>query len=269
MRLSQWLKYTLLNSALVLSGCETAITDSGRCQLSDTLPTVPSIIPRVVKQYPHDKNAFTQGLAFANGKLYEGTGRKTRSGVRIVNLETGRVEKVARLSNNDMFGEGITIYGKQLIQLTWLHQTGYVYDADSLALLKQFSFSTEQGWGLTHNGEYLIMSDGSSRLYFLDPSSFQIINTLVVREHETNVERLNELEYINGELYANVWKTSCIARISLDTGQVVGWLDLHDVVEQTPVTDPEGLLNGIAHDVESGRIWITGKLWPYLFEIEF
>jgi len=210
--------------------------------------------------YPHDRNAFTQGLVFEEGVLYEGTGIKGRSSLRKVELKTGNILKIHRLPDY-YFGEGVTVYGDTIIQLTWKSQTGFVYDKDTFELLRKFTYPTE-GWGMTHDGNCLIMSDGTSTLHFLNPKTFKEIYQLEVYDKKGPVYRLNELEYIQGEIYSNVWQTNRIARIAPQSGQVIGWIDLKGLNVQGSV------LNGIAYDSHSDRLFVTGKLWPKLFEID-
>ena len=223
---------------------------------------------KVVRAFPHDRTAFTQGLVFADGFLYEGTGRHGHSSLRKVDLETGAVLQATPLDSR-YFGEGVTLFGGRLIQLTYRSQVGFVYERESFALRDQFTYPTE-GWGLTHDGERLIMSDGTSVLYFLDPRTFAEIGQLQVRNSKDRpVERLNELEYINGEIYANIWQTDLIARISPCSGRVVGWVYLEGLLspeDRSP--DPDAVLNGIAYDTARKRLFVTGKLWPKLFQIE-
>ena len=221
---------------------------------------------RIKNVYPHDRNAFTQGLVFDNGYLFEGTGLNGRSSLRKVALETGTVLRWRRLPQW-FFGEGVTLFGNKIIQLTWRSGTGFVYDKESLELLREFHYSTE-GWGLTHDGRRLILSDGSATLYFLDPETFQEIGRLEVFDDRGPVVRLNELEYIQGEIYANVWQTDRIARISPQTGQVKGWIELRGLLGAKAQAMAVDVLNGIAYDQENDRLFVTGKLWPELFEIE-
>jgi len=221
---------------------------------------------RVVETFPHDSQAFTQGLVFVNGILYEGTGLRGRSTLRRVELETGHILQVRDLQAQ-YFGEGVTIYDNNIIQLTWQSNIGFVYDKESFELLREFSYSTE-GWGITYDGEHLIMSDGTSTLRFLDPNTFSEISRIEVYEGDNPVTRLNELEYIKGEIYANVWMTDNIARISPETGQVTGWIDLKGLLTPEDYKQPVDVLNGIAFDKKNERLFVTGKLWPKLFEIE-
>ena len=218
----------------------------------------------VVNEYPHDQNAFTQGLVMEEGVLYESTGLYGGSTLRRVDLETGNVLQSYALSN-EFFGEGITVFGDRIIQLTWQNQKGFVYDKNSFDLLQEFSYNTE-GWGITTDGNQLIMSDGTANLYFLDPVTFEKTGQVEVHDNGT-VTNLNELEYINGEVYANVWQTDKIAIIDPHTGQVTGWIDLIGIYTQEN-NDPNSVLNGIAYDAEGDRLFVTGKLWSQFFEIK-
>ena len=218
----------------------------------------------VVNVYPHDEAAFTQGLVFEDGVLYEGTGLYGQSTLRRVELETGDVTQLYSLSDG-FFGEGITVFGDRIIQLTWRNNSGFVYDRSSFELLQEFEYPTE-GWGITHNGSALIMSDGTATLYFLDPETFQKIGQVEVHDEEP-VTLLNELEYIQGRVYANIWTEEKIAIINPQTGQVTGWIDLtglQDLVNQVT----SDVLNGIAYDQNGDRFFVTGKRWSKLFEIE-
>ena len=233
-------------------------------------PTISSAVPiytyKVVNAYPHDRNAFTQGLVFENGVLYEGTGLRGRSTLRRVKLETGDILQIRELPAQ-LFGEGVTIYGDKIIQLTWQSNIGFVYDKNSFELLQEFHYPTE-GWGITHDGKRLIMSDGTSTLHFLDPATLEEIGRIEVYGNDDPVTRLNELEYVRGEIYANVWQTDRIARILPQTGQVIGWIELEGLLNAKDRSEPVDVLNGIAYDAENDRLFVTGKLWPRLFEIE-
>jgi glutamine cyclotransferase len=220
----------------------------------------------IANTYPHDRDAFTQGLVFKDGVLYEGTGRLGHSTLRRVELETGDILQIRELSDQ-FFGEGITIYGDEIIQLTWQSNVGFVYDKNSFELLEQFNYSTE-GWGITHDGTRLIMSDGTSTLHFLDPQTLEEIGQLDVFDNDSPITRLNELEYIQGEIYANVWQTDWVVRIAAETGQVIGWIDLRGLLTAEDRSEPVDVLNGIAYDAEADRLFVTGKWWPKLFEIE-
>ena len=226
---------------------------------------------RVVKSYPHDPSAFTQGLVYVDGSLYESTGIAGRSTLRKVELETGRtIQKYAVLP--EYFAEGLASWGPDLIQLTYTTQTGFVYERATLKLKKAFPYAGE-GWGLTQDGKRLIMSDGTSTLRFWDPVTFKEIGKLSVRDRGQLVKDLNELEFVRGEIYANVWHTDRIARISPATGAVIGWIDLKGLLKPgeiaaAPPMAGEAVLNGIAYDAARDRLFVTGKLWPRLFEIQ-
>jgi glutamine cyclotransferase len=228
--------------------------------------TPPVYTYRVLNTYPHDPNAFTQGLVFEDGQLYEGTGRWGESSLRRVDLETGRVLQVHKLSE-EYFGEGIEVYADRIVQLTWKSGTGFVYDRDSLNVLSQFSYETE-GWGITYDGERLIVTDGTARLYFWDPDTYEQLGQVPVRDRGQPIDRLNELEFVAGNVYANVWQTERIAVISPDTGNVVAWVDLEGLLPAEQRTPDVNVLNGIAYDEQEGRLFVTGKLWPALFHIE-
>ena len=221
---------------------------------------------KVVKSYPHDRDAFTQGLVYDDGVLYEGTGLNGRSDLRRVDLETGKVLQERDL-DAQYFGEGITTLGNKAYQITWQSNVGFVYDKTSFELLEQFDYPTE-GWGLTDDGTRLIMSDGTARIYFLDPETLDQIGFIDVRDGTTPVTSLNELEYIQGSIYANVWQTDRIAEISPETGLVTAWIDLKDLLPAADRTPPVDVLNGIAYDAQADRLFVTGKLWPRLFEID-
>jgi glutaminyl-peptide cyclotransferase len=227
-------------------------------------PTPASYTYEIINVYPHDPNAFTQGLVIDEGVMYEGTGLYGESSLRHVDLETGDVLQMHELPG-EFFGEGITIFSDKIIQLTWQSQTGFIYDKNSFDVIQNFSYSTE-GWGITTDGTQLIMSDGTANLYFLDPETLQTTGQVEVLDGTHPVTRLNELEYINGEVYANVWLTNKIAIINPNTGQVTGWIDLTGIY--TPETsDSNNVLNGIAYDQEGDKLFVTGKRWSQLFQI--
>ena len=222
---------------------------------------------RIVNTYPHDPNAFTQGLFYHNGFFYESTGLRGHSSLRKVALETGHILQIEHLPKR-FFAEGITLWQNKIFQLTWKSQQGFVYQRESFKKLREFRYST-QGWGITHDGQQLIMSDGSNTLYFLDANTFKETARLKVYDNNIPINRLNELEYINGEIWANVWQTNLIARISPKTGLVSSWIDLTGIIDITLLKNrSEAVLNGIAYDSRGKRLFVTGKLWPYLFEIE-
>jgi glutamine cyclotransferase len=227
--------------------------------------SIPVYSYQVVNAYPHDPAAFTQGLVWDQDVLYEGTGLNGRSSLRRVDLASGEVLHSQALSA-DYFGEGITVWEDRIIQLTWTTHVGFVYDKATFQQIGQFEYPTE-GWGLTHDGEYLIMSDGTAIVHFLDPDTFEEVRQVEVRDENGPVFRLNELEYVCGEIWANIWQTDRIARIDPDTGQVVGWIDLTWLLNADDRSQPVDVLNGIAYDAEHDRLFVTGKLWPRLFEI--
>ena len=221
---------------------------------------------KVVKSFPHDPKAFTQGLVFEDGFLYEGTGLNGQSELRKVELETGKVLQCYELPH-EYFGEGITISGDRIIQLTYLSRVGFVYDKKTFELLQEFSYQTE-GWGLTHDSRYLIMSDGTPMLYFLDPETLVQDHKIMVLDQDSPVWGLNELEYVDGQIFANVWPTERIVRIEPDTGRVIGWIDMEGILKPQDQTGPVDVLNGIAYDQVDRRLFVTGKFYPKLYEIK-
>ena len=221
---------------------------------------------QIVKAYPHDTGAFTQGLIFVEGKLYEGTGQEGRSSVREVDLETGRILKKVDIPEQ-FFGEGITLLNGKIYQLTWQHQVGFIYNSQTLEKIGEFNYNG-QGWGITNDGRSLIISDGSNRLKFLDPDSFRVTKTIAVTDGRTPIQQLNELEYVNGEIYANIWHDQRIVTIDPQNGRVTGWIDLTGLLQPGAVQNEEAVLNGIAYDQAGNRLFVTGKLWPQLFEIK-
>jgi glutamine cyclotransferase len=222
---------------------------------------------RVVKVYPHDAAAFTQGLIYRDGFLYESTGIRGQSSLRKVTLETGEVVLQRRAGLESHFAEGLAEWKGQLFQLTWQSKVAFVYDLASFAPRGTFTYSGE-GWGLTHDGRRFILSDGSNRLRFFDSITFRDVGHVEVTDRGTPVTDLNELEYVNGQVWANVWHTDRIAKIAPDTGRVTGWIDLRGLMSGGFKLDPEAVLNGIAYDAPNKRLFVTGKLWPRLFEIE-
>lgn len=220
---------------------------------------------RVVHAFPHDKNAFTQGLEYRGGFLYEGTGLVGRSSLRKVKLETGEVLQKIDLAP-PLFGEGITVIHRQIIELTWQSQLGLVYEQSSFRRLRTFRYPGE-GWGLANDGSQIYMSDGSSEIRVWDPATFEEKRRITVRDGARPVVNLNELEWVNGEIYANVWQTDRIARISPQDGKVIAWIDCSGLLNRAELADAD-VLNGIAYDAPGDRLFVTGKLWPKLFEIK-
>lgn len=235
------------------------------CPWLDMPGSVPHYSYKVVNSFLHDPGAYTEGLVYQDGDLYESTGLYGRSSLRKVELETGKPVQVYNLPAN-YFGEGIAINEEQIYMLTWKEQTGFVFDRRTFQLLDHFSYLNE-GWGLTIDKTGFIMSNGSDRLIWLDPSEFKPFREIRVRSNGAPVENLNELEYIDGEIWANIYLTSCIARIDPKDGRVLGWLDTYDMLSDEEMTFAE-VPNGIAYDILNGRIFVTGKFWPRLFEIE-
>lgn len=234
-------------------------------------PPPPAAIPthsyRVVRTFPHDPAAFTQGLLYDDGFLYESTGQYGQSSLRKVELETGAVVQAHQLDDR-FFGEGLALFGNRLLQLTWRANKGFAYRLDSFAPLAEFAYPTE-GWGLTYDGELLIMSDGSATLYFRDPFTFAEVRRVAVVAQGRPVARLNELEWVAGEVFANIWQTDTIARIDPATGHVAGWIDLTGLLSDADRRGSNAeVLNGIAYDREGERLFVTGKWWPKLYQIE-
>ncbi len=241
---------------------------------SDAPQGIPRYNYRIVNVFTHDPGAWTQGLVFDEGVLLEGTGGGVRlssypnlppSSLREVELETGRVLRQVVL-DEQLFGEGITLWGDRILQLTWKSQVGLTYDRASLAAGAGFSYASE-GWGLTHDGRQLIMSDGSASITFRDPDSFAETGRIDVMAQGQAIRNLNELEFVEGEIWANIWGTNLIARIEPATGAVVGWIDVAGLLTSRERATAD-VLNGIAYDPATGRIFVTGKLWPWLFQIE-
>jgi glutamine cyclotransferase len=221
---------------------------------------------RVVKTYPHDPSAYTQGLIYRDGFLFESTGLKGQSTLRKVKLETGEIVQQHRVASA-YFAEGLAEWGGQLVQLTWQSNVAFVYDLVSFAPRRTFTYAGE-GWGLTRDREGFILSDGTDQLRFLHPDTFREVRRVKVTDGGVAVRDVNELEYVRGEVFANVWHTDRIARVSPESGRVVGWIDLRGLMSTAYRLDPEAVLNGIAHDAANNRLFVTGKLWPRLFEIE-
>ena len=220
----------------------------------------------VVHTFPHDAQAFTQGLVYVDGHLFESTGLKGQSSLRMEDLETGRILEFHDVPSQ-YFAEGLTNWAGNLIQLTWQNHVALVYDRSTFRLLQTLPCSGE-GWGLTQDGKNVILSDGTAALYFLDPETFRELRRITVRDRGVPVTQLNELEFIHGEIYANIWHSDRIARISPATGNVLGWIDLSGLLPKEERSGPEAVLNGIAYDAVRDRLFVTGKLWPKLFEIK-
>lgn len=220
----------------------------------------------VIDQYPHDEKAYTQGLLWHDGKLFESTGQYNESSLRRVDLLSGKVEKQVDLAGT-FFGEGLTLFGNDLIQLTWTSRQGFVYDVNSFEKKRVFDYPTE-GWGITHNGKHLIMSDGSEKLYFINPATFTIEHEISACNHLGPIKNLNELEFINGEIWANIYTTTTIARINPSNGVVNAIIDLRGIVESKDAHAGMDHLNGIAYNEKDDRLFVTGKNWRRVYEIE-
>lgn len=232
--------------------------------LSDRIPV--EYTYQVVREYPHDVLAYTQGLEYVDGVLYEGTGNYGTSSLRRVTLETGEVTKIRNLDNS-LFGEGITVLGERIYQLTYKSQVGFIYDKSTFEEIQKVYYQNKEGWGLTHKGNELIMSDGTNVLYFLDPEMFTINREIEVYDHTGPVSSLNELEYIQGKIWANRYMTDEIVIIDPQSGKVEGRINLKGILKATDRKPSTDVLNGIAWDQEGNRIFVTGKFWPKLFQI--
>ncbi len=230
----------------------------------------PEIIPtwsyKIKNSWPHDRRAYTQGLIFRDGILWESAGQYGSSSLRKVELKTGKVLKQISVPPK-YFAEGMTVFNDKVFQLTWQEHKGFIYDPITFQKQGEFTY-TGEGWGLTHDGESLIMSDGTNVIRFLDPATLQMKRTISVSDAGEPIEQLNELEYINDEIYANIYQTDRIVRIDPKTGKILGWIDLTGILKTKDRTGEEDVLNGIAYDEAGKRLFVTGKLWPKLFEIE-
>ena len=220
---------------------------------------------RVVHVYPHDPQAFTQGLVYRDGVLYEGTGLNGRSSIRKVKLENGEVLQIQKV-DQQYFGEGIAVVNDTIYELTWQSGLGFLYDRETFRRKGTFTYRGE-GWGLTYDGQRLIMSDGSAFLRFLDPATQKEVSRIEVKDGTVPVANLNELEFVKGEVLANIWQTERIARISPKTGRVIGWIEMTGLLTPREAQEAD-VLNGIAYDAAGDRLFVTGKLWPKLFEVQ-
>jgi glutaminyl-peptide cyclotransferase len=259
--------FTLL-VIIVLMGCNNPDTSAGIDPELISKPT-PAIAYKIVNVYPHDTSAYTQGLQLYNGKLYEGTGDYEFSSIRITDLKTGKVEKKHMMGSNKIFGEGINIFKGKIYQLTWQSNLVYVYDLGNIDKpLKTFTWPYE-GWGITNNGTELIISDGSANIYFVNADSFTVKRRITVATDGGPIDNINELEYIEGYIYANVYQTDFIVKIDPANGNVVGKMDFPDLRKNfaKEITDRTDYFNGIAYDSASKKIYVTGKRWPRMFEI--
>jgi glutamine cyclotransferase len=254
----------------IAAACSFSSSPSSSPEVTPSQGSLPPVVLYhigIKRTFPHDRTAFTQGLVYEDGIFYEGLGLNGRSAIRKVRLEDGKVLQEKKLSS-ELFGEGIAVWKDKLFELTWQNQTGFVYEKKSFQLLRQFQYSWE-GWGLTTDGDRLIMSDGTERLRFLDPATLKETGAISVSDRGRAVPQLNELEMVDGKIYANVWKTNNIVAIDPKTGAVTAWIDLEPAA-RAAAQEFSGVdvLNGIAYDPEGKRLFVTGKLWPRVFEIE-
>ena len=222
---------------------------------------------QIVGKYSHNTEAYTQGLVWYNGKLYEGTGQYGESYLAKVNHRNGTYDKKLDLSE-DYFGEGVTILDGKLYQLTYISQKCFVYDLETFEKIDEFEYDSQEGWGLTSDGEYLIMSDGSHRLTYINPQTHESIKMVEVYDQKSKLDRLNELEYVNGQVYANIYQSDKIAQIEMPSGRVLGYINLKDILKNEQITKRIDVLNGIAYNPASDHYFVTGKWWPSLFELD-
>lgn len=263
--------------SFMLVSCNTEKVEENKTEQVDVAeaPKVPQLNYSIENQYPHDITSFTEGLLFQDHKLYESTGGadnlpQTKSLFGEVDLKTGKILVKAELDKTVYFGEGIVFLNGKIYQLTYKNQIAFIYDSKSFKQIGTFNYANREGWGMTTDGKYLIMSDGTSYLTYLDPTNYSVVKTLDVAENGYVVEKLNELEYIKGFIYANIWTTNTIVKIDPKTGDVVGKLDLTALAQDSKSKNPDALeMNGIAYDSLTNKILVTGKLWPNMYEIKF
>ena len=263
--------------SFMLVSCNTEKVEENKTEQVDIAeaPKVPQLNYSIENQYPHDITSFTEGLLFQDHKLYESTGGadnlpQTKSLFGEVDLKTGKILVKAELDKTVYFGEGIVFLNGKIYQLTYKNQIAFIYDSKSFKQIGTFNYANREGWGMTTDGKYLIMSDGTSYLTYLDPTNYSVVKTLDVAENGYVVEKLNELEYIKGFIYANIWTTNTIVKIDPKTGDVVGKLDLTALAQDSKSKNPDALeMNGIAYDSLTNKILVTGKLWPNMYEIKF
>lgn len=263
--------------SFILVSCNTEKVEENKTEQVNVAeaPKVPQLNYSIENQYPHDITSFTEGLLFHDHKLYESTGGadnlpQTKSLFGEVDLKTGKILVKAELDKTVYFGEGIVFLNGKIYQLTYKNQIAFIYDSKSFKQIGTFNYANREGWGMTTDGKYLIMSDGTSYLTYLDPTNYSVVKTLDVAENGYVVEKLNELEYIKGFIYANIWTTNTIVKIDPKTGDVVGKLDLTALAQDSKSKNPDALeMNGIAYDSLTNKILVTGKLWPNMYEIKF
>lgn len=242
-----------------------ATSKQANAQAQPSPEAIPVYAYEIVESYPHDTKAYTQGLVYYDGALYESTGQYGASSLRRVELKKGKVKKKIDVPGQ-YFAEGMTILHGKIYQLTWQQNKCFVYDLKEFKLEREFSYDGE-GWGLTNDGQFLILSDGTNQLRFIDPATFRVVKTISVLDNGQPLTELNELEYIRGEIYANIWKSDKIVRIDPQTGRILAWIDLSGLRPLDTLTNSENVLNGIAYDEEHDRLYVTGKRWPTLYEI--
>jgi glutaminyl-peptide cyclotransferase len=268
--------YLIISLGFLLFACRNSSSPPDTPAAADTPATSnepPSIAYTILNARPHDKNSYTEGLLMHDGKLFESSGApqendKTRSIVGVVDPSTGNIAVKAELDKKTYFGEGIAILHDKLYQLTWTNKKGFIYDLKTFKKTGEFSFPSKEGWGMTTDGSNLIMSDGSSNLTFLDPLTFKTIRIVGVSDNNGPAGNINELEYVNGTILANIYQTPYIIRIDPNTGKVLGKADFSNLVNELKLKDPEAeYMNGIAWDSANNKILITGKLWPNIYEV--
>ena len=265
-------KYFALVALVILAACNGKDKDGPDVIDNSIVRQIPVIAYTVMAQYPHDTSAYTQGLEFYNGKLYESTGDYNNSSLRITDYKTGKVERKHMVGKDSIFGEGITILKNKLYQLTWEDNIVYVYDANNIDKPIQTFKWPYEGWGITNNGTDLIISDGTAKLYFVNPDDFRLKSTIGVTENDSPVYMLNELEYIDGFVFANVYQTDKIVKIDPASGFVVAKMDFTGIKEKffaDKITDRTDYFNGIAYDSATKKFLVTGKRWPKMFELKF
>jgi glutamine cyclotransferase len=259
---------------LLLNSCTDRSTNSGS-ETSESTAATPIINYAVTNYFAHDTSLFTEGFLFHNGKLFESTGSpkelpQTKSVIGITDLVTGKFDVKIEINKSKYFGEGIVFFKNKLYQLTYTNQIGFIYDGKTFKETGQFKYSNTEGWGLTTDGTSLIMSDGTSKLTYLDPAKLTALKTLEVTEQGYPIDKLNELEFIKGFLYANIWTSDIIVKIDPSSGNIVGKLDMSSLTNEAKRINPNAeVLNGIAYDSTTDKIYVTGKLWPNIYQIQF
>jgi len=266
--------YAAIGSLTVLAACNDTGSTTTDTPVKNDNPAPPAIQYSVVNKYPHDTTYFTEGLEFHKGQLFEASGGNADespypSEFGSSDMKSGKNDPKVKLDKSKYFGEGITFFNGKVYQLTWQSEVGFIYDANTFKKLGEFKLPSKEGWGLTHDSAHLIMSDGSSNLYYLTPDSLKLLNILRVTDNNGPVANVNELEYIHGYIYANQWETPYILKIDPSTGRVVGRLDLDNLQKEAAAVHPgSDVLNGIAYDSTTNRMIVTGKRWPYYYEIK-